>query len=81
MCEILSPSNTRWDRAIKLPLYARIGVPFAWLIDPDGQTLEVLRNESGRWLVTHTFVDSALVRAEPFDAIEFSLSTLWIPTA
>ena len=78
VCEILSPSNTRWDRAVKLPLYARIGVPFAWLIDPDAQTLEVLRNESGHWLTIQTFAENALVRAEPFDAIELDLSALWL---
>lgn len=32
VCEILSPATIKKDRVIKLPLYARHGVAFVWLI-------------------------------------------------
>jgi hypothetical protein len=39
--------------------------------------LEVFRLEGGRWLLIETFEGDALVRAEPFDAIELHLGRLW----
>lgn len=79
ICEVLSASTEAIDRAEKMPIYAREGVGHAWLIDPELQTLEVFRLERGRWTVAAVFRGAASVRAEPFDAIEISLSTLWTP--
>ncbi|MEZ5579520.1 MAG: Uma2 family endonuclease [Candidatus Competibacteraceae bacterium] len=33
VCEILSPSTAKTDRVIKMPVYARHGVPYLWLVD------------------------------------------------
>jgi Uma2 family endonuclease len=77
VCEILSPSTARVDRARKLAIYAREGVPHAWLIDPALQTLEVLRLEAGRWVILATRVSDELVRAEPFADVELELRLLW----
>jgi len=43
VCEVLSPSTARWDRVKKVPVYARYGVDWVWLVDPVARTLEVLR--------------------------------------
>ena len=40
--EILSPSTTLIDRSAKWQLYARHGVPFYWLVDPEGRVIEAL---------------------------------------
>jgi len=77
ICELLSPSTARLDRARKLPIYARERAGHAWLIDPAAQTLEVMRLEGERWTLIGTFAGDAQVRAEPFDAIELDLATLW----
>ena len=77
VCEVLSPSTSRVDRTRKLPIYARAAVPYAWLIDPATQTLEVYRLESGHWMVVATHGGDEQVRAVPFDAIELDLSRLW----
>ena len=52
-------------------------VGHAWLVDPIERTLEVYRLENRRWTLLDTFTDDAVVRAEPFDAIELPLSVLW----
>jgi hypothetical protein len=39
--------------------------------------LEVLRLEGGRWVRVGSWTGDALVRAEPFDAIELELGALW----
>jgi Uma2 family endonuclease len=77
VCEVLSPSTARLDRARKLPLYARERAPHAWLIDPAAQTLEVMRLDGERWSLMATYAEDARVRAEPFDAIELDLAALW----
>lgn len=78
LCEVLSPSTEAIDRRKKLPIYARGGVRNVWMIDPLQQTLEVLRLESQRWSLVATHEADARVRAEPFDAIELVLRTLWL---
>jgi Uma2 family endonuclease len=77
VCEVLSPSTYRLDRIKKLRIYGREGVAFAWLLHPGERTLEVLRLESGRWSIVATHADDAIVRAEPFQAIEIDLLPLW----
>ncbi len=81
VCEILSPSTARVDRVLKMPLYARKGVQHLWLLDPDLRTLEVYQLDSSgdlpRWLLLESLGGDAPVRQPPFEAVEFSLGTLW----
>lgn len=78
VCEILSPATARTDRALKMPLYAREGIPHLWLVDPDVRMLEVYRLEAGRrWLLLATLKDDDPVSQPPFDAITFPLDSLW----
>ena len=77
-CEILSPSTARIDRAMKMPFYAREGVPHLWLVDPDARTLEVynLQND-GHWVLFNTLKEDDPVSQPPFEAVSFSLGSLW----
>ena len=77
ICEVLSPSTVSIDRVKKLAIYARERVAHAWLIDPIARTVEILRLDTGGWLIVATFSDLDVVRAEPFEAIELDLSLLW----
>jgi len=78
VCEILSPSTARTDRALKMPIYAGMGVPHLWLVDPDVRTLEVYAlQQDGHWLLLDTLKDDDPVSQPPFDAIEFGLAALW----
>ena len=79
VCELLSKSTAVEDRTEKLPLYAKHGVRYAWILDAIAQTLEVFRLEGGCWLLAQTFGADAKVRAEPFDAIEIDLTLFWGP--
>jgi Uma2 family endonuclease len=78
VCEIVSPSTGRLDRAVKMPLYAKHGVSHAWIVDPEQRTLEVFRLESGRWVVLETYSRDQRVSAEPFEAVELDLKDLWV---
>jgi Uma2 family endonuclease len=76
-CEILSPGTERVDRGKKMRISRREGVRHVWLLSPTLETLEVYRLDAGKWTLLETFEGAAVVHAEPFDAIELPLSTLW----
>ena len=78
VCEVLSPSTERIDRARKLRIYAEAGVPHVWLVKPTDRTLEVLRLRDGEWSIAGVWEDSAFVRVAPFEAIELELGRLWV---
>ena len=77
ICEVLSPSTERIDRSRKLRTYAAAGVAHAWLVKPTDRTLEVLRLRDGAWTIVAVWEDAAVVRAEPFEAIDLELGRLW----
>ena len=77
VCEVLSPSTEKVDRAGKMPIYAREKIAHLWLVNPILQTLEVFRLESQGWLLATVHQGNQKVRAEPFDAIELDLAGLW----
>ena len=78
-CEILSPSTRRLDRVLKAPAYARHGVPWLWLVDPEAHTIEVLHRHEATWVVERVVDDSAPVRLPPFDAVELDLAAWFLP--
>jgi Uma2 family endonuclease len=81
VCEILSPSTARKDRMTKMPVYARYGVPYLWLVDPLARTLEAFALREGRWTVIGQFQEQAIVSVEPFHEIALELGALWETTA
>lgn len=78
VCEVLSRSTERIDRAEKMPVYAASGVQHVWLVHPRRRTLEVFRLHEGNWLTLAVYKDDDRARIEPFDAIELDLANLWI---
>lgn len=47
--EVLSPSTAQNDRGPKMRHYAAAGVQEYWIVSPIGKSIEVYRNESGRF--------------------------------
>ena len=80
VCEVLSPSTAGIDREIKMPIYARFGVAYAWLLDPTARTLEAYALEDGAWREIGRFTGAALVSVAPFEAVSLNLEDLWAPT-
>jgi Uma2 family endonuclease len=79
VCEVTSPSNGRLDRLKKMPVYAREGVPFAWLVEPEQQILEVRKLQDSQWIVIAEHGGAEVVRVEPFVEIEIDLTLIWGP--
>jgi Uma2 family endonuclease len=81
ICEVLSKSTEDVDRNEKMPVYAREGVRYAWLVDPVTRTIEVhLLGARGRWSKPEVHRDARRVRLPPFEAVELDLASLWQPS-
>ena len=77
VCEVLSPSTARYDRVLKMRIYAVNEIPYYWVIDPIGRTLEVFAFQGKTYRMEIGFTGSDKVLAPPFEAIELDLGVLW----
>ncbi len=77
VCEVLSPSTESKDRRVKMPIYARYGVGFVWLVDPLSQMLEAYVLEEGDWKLLGTCGGEERVAVPPFEAVPIDLGGLW----
>jgi Uma2 family endonuclease len=69
VCEVLSPSTADTDRELKMRVYARYGVPYAWLVDPRDQRVEAYAVQAGEWQRTATISGETPIRAAPFTEV------------
>jgi Uma2 family endonuclease len=77
-CEILSPRTAREDVSVKLPLYARSGVQWNWIVDPMRRLIEVFETISGRPALTATAKEDERVALPPFNG-EIAFGAWWLP--
>lgn len=77
-CEILSPRTARDDKRLKLPLYARSGVPWSWLVDPALRLVEVYRTVNGLPALVTTAQEDERRVLPPFE-LELALEGWWLP--
>ncbi|MDC0750034.1 Uma2 family endonuclease [Polyangium mundeleinium] len=80
VCEILTPNTRNYDQRIKKPFYAKHGITWLWLVDPEAHVLTAHRLRNGRWHELGAWGDDECPCIEPFDAIELPLSDLWLPS-
>ncbi|MBF0226913.1 MAG: Uma2 family endonuclease [Desulfobacterales bacterium] len=78
ICEVLSPSTEKTDRARKMPIYAQFGVSYFWIIDPIEKVLEIFKLSGNQWIVVGTYAEDDKVKPEPFQEIEIDLKNLWL---
>ena len=75
--EILSPSTGHVDRGRKLQLYARYGVLYYWIVDPEQRVIEVYRLAAGAYGASERFGGEGLADLPPFDGLSFDPASLW----
>ena len=74
--DVLSPSNTRSERAEKLRDYEEIGVPEVWVLSSEARTVEVLRLENGK-LRTVQVVSEGQLRPLRFPEVVVDVPFIW----
>jgi Uma2 family endonuclease len=81
ICEVVSPARPAHDRVTKRRLYAAHGVPYYWIADPDGRTLEALRLdlETREWREIGAYDDQSSSRIAPFETVELEVGRLFFP--
>lgn len=77
VCEVVSSSNANDDTVKKLRLYHRVAVPHYWLVDPRDATLTAMRWHPDGYVTLLRAERGELVRAEPFEAVELAVGTLF----
>jgi len=77
ICEVLSPSAARTDRVEKMPVYARFGVAYLWLVNPLERTLEAYALREGFWTVIGLYQEADTVQIAPFEAVVLNLADWW----
>jgi len=74
--EVLSPANTRTERAEKLNDYESLGVPEVWVVSPEARTVEVLTLENGRLITTALLREGQLVPRH-FPDMPVDIAAIW----
>ena len=79
--EVLSPgrANEVRDRELKLSLYSRQGVQEYWIVDWQGQKVEVFRPREGELQLTQTLGNADLLTSPLFTGFSCPVSSLWTP--
>jgi Uma2 family endonuclease len=75
--EVLSPSTSMIDRHRKLPLYARHGIPYCWLVDPEAATVEGYRLVRDRYALDVRASDRTPATLAPFPELALVPAALW----
>ncbi|MBI2152688.1 MAG: Uma2 family endonuclease [Candidatus Rokubacteria bacterium] len=75
--EVLSPSTTEIDRSTKRQLYARHGVPYYWIVDPEARTVEAYVLSEGAYQLAARAAGPEPVSLPPFPALAFVPASLW----
>jgi Uma2 family endonuclease len=77
ICEVVSPTNATEDTVKKLRLYHQVAIPHYWIVDPREATLTVMRWSRDGFVTLTRAERHEVVRAEPFQAIELAVGTLF----
>jgi Uma2 family endonuclease len=75
--EVTSPSTTLIDRSTKPQLYARHGIPYFWLVDPEGQSVEIFVLGTQGYSLAHRASGNEAVSPPPFPDLALIPASLW----
>jgi len=75
--EILSPTTATTDRTTKRGLYARYGVPYFWLVDPEARMVESHVLRGGEYALAVRASGTPPVDLPPFTDLGLVPSSLW----
>ena len=74
--EVLSPSTAGTDRTVKAGLYARHGVPWYWIVDPDARTIEAFALRGGVYELAKRLDATARGTLPPFEDLIIDVGAL-----
>lgn len=75
--EVLSLWTARTDREVKRQAYARHGIPWYWLLDPDRQAFTAHALIDGSYQQVAIAHENEHVSADPFPNLDIDLGEIW----
>ena len=75
--EIVSPSTSAADKVTKAQIYARYGVPYYWIVDPEKKEVEEFRLERGIYMLVRSREGGEVFEPEIFPGLQVDLRLLW----
>lgn len=75
--EVLSPSTDARDRGVKQALYARYGVPFYWIVDPDARTVQALRLSGESYEAVARLDETRAAALAPLTHLTLDPTAIW----
>lgn len=75
--EILSSATTLIDRGTKRQLYARHGVPYYWIVDPEARTIEAYTLAEGSYQLSARAAGREAISLPPFPDLTFVPASIW----
>ena len=77
--EVASPGSKDSDARDKFRQYAKGGIRYYWMIDPEDRTFAAYGLKAGRYVLLAEGRQRDTVRAEPFPDLEIPLGEIWWP--
>lgn len=76
--EILSPTNFRHDKIVKLNLYNQAGVREYWIVDPESKKVDVfLRNDKGILWANEAYASTDIAKVNVLEGCAIDLSKVF----
>ena len=75
--EILSPSNSHFDRYQKKETYQKFGVKEYWMIDPNNKSIEILNFKRDKEHPVFYQIEKGEIKSLLFEDLIFELSTIF----
>lgn len=75
--QVLSPSTAQIDRTVHFQLFARHGIPFYWIVDPDARAIEAYVLREGSYDLTVRAAGPGPFFLPPFTDLPIHPDSLW----
>ena len=75
--EVLSPSSRQIDRVDKFSQYAKGGIKYYWIVDPEEREIEAWRLKGGHYVACGRGENAQIVSFPPFPDLAIPLTRLW----
>lgn len=76
--EVLSPGTARIDRAVKLQLYARHGIPHYWIVDPGTRSIEAYALAGSAYQLAARLEGAQPLALPPFSDLLVDPASIWV---
>ena len=77
LVEVLSPTRPQYDLKNKRAVYARCGVPFYWIVDPEGRRLTELQLLDRAYAIVGELAGKPTFEPRLFPGLGIDLERLW----